>query len=66
MGKEDGGLAKHSTQCSQGIDWKNSKIVTTERIWKQKKVRKGIESEKLKLKGKFLSIIMITQKTGKQ
>ena len=52
MGKEDGGLAKHSTQCSQGIDWKNSKIVTTERIWKQRKVREGIESEKLKLKGK--------------
>ena len=52
IGKEDGGLAKHSTQCSQGIDWKNSKIVTTERIWKQRKVREGIESEKLKLKGK--------------
>ena len=52
MEKEDGGLAKHSTQCSQGIDWKNSKIVTTERIWKQRKVREGIESEKLRLKGK--------------
>ena len=52
MVKEDGGLAKHSTQCSQGIDWKNSKIITTERISKQRKVREGIESEKLKLKGK--------------
>ena len=26
MGKEDGGLAKHSTKCSQGIDWKISCI----------------------------------------
>ena len=52
MEKEDGGLGKLSTECSQGIDWKNSKIVTTERIWKQRKVREGIESEKLRLKGK--------------
>ena len=52
MGKEDGGFTKHSTQCSKEIDWKNSKIKTTERILKQRKVREGIESEKLKLKGK--------------
>ena len=52
MGKEDGGLAEHNTQYSQGIDWENSKIITTERIWKQRKVREGIEYEKLKLKGK--------------
>ena len=38
MGKEDGGLAKHSTQCSQGIDWENTKIVTTERIWKKERL----------------------------
>ena len=29
MGKEDGGIARHSTQCSQGIDWKESKVVVT-------------------------------------
>ena len=52
MGKKGGGLAKHSTQCFHGIDWKNSKIITTERIWKQRKVREGTESENLKLKGK--------------
>ena len=34
MGKEDLGLAKHSTQCSLGMDWKKLKIITTERIWK--------------------------------
>ena len=22
MGKEDGGIARHSTQCSKDIDWK--------------------------------------------
>ena len=33
---------------------KKSKVITTERIWKQRKVREGIESEKLKLKGKNL------------
>ena len=26
MGKEDGGIARHSTQCSQGINWKKSKV----------------------------------------
>ena len=52
MGKEDGGLARHSTQCSMGIDWKKSKIITTEGKIKQRKIREGIESEKLKLKGK--------------
>ena len=36
------------------------------KIWKQRKVREGIESEKLKLKGKILLTIMNTQKTGKQ
>ena len=54
MGKEDGGIARHSTQCSQSVDWKKSKIIATETGWKQRKVREGIESEKLKLKGKTL------------
>ena len=31
MGKEDGRIVRHSTQCSQGIDWKKSKVVVTER-----------------------------------
>ena len=52
MGKEDGELAKHNTQCSRGIDWKNLKTATSERVWKQRNVREGIESEKLKLKVK--------------
>ena len=49
---EDGGIARHNTQCSQGIDWKKSKFAVTERNTKQRKVRKGIKSEKLKFSGK--------------
>ena len=52
MGKEDGGIARHSTQCSKDIDWKKSKVICTEKGFKQRKVREGVESEKLKLKGK--------------
>ena len=54
MGKEDGGLARHSSQCLMGIDWKKSKIITTEGKIKQRKIREGIESEKLQLTGKTL------------
>ena len=65
MGKEDGGLARHSTQCSMGIDWKKSKIITTEGKIKQRKIREGIESEKLKLKGKTPLNNYEHQKIGK-
>ena len=54
MGKEGGGIARHSTQCSQSLDWKKSKIIATETGWRQRKVREGIESEELKLEGKTL------------
>ena len=52
MGKEDGGIARHSTQCSKDINWKKSKVIFTEKGSKQRKVREGAESEKLKSKGK--------------
>ena len=26
MGKEDGGLARHSVDCKEGIDWKNTRV----------------------------------------
>ena len=42
MGKEDGGIARHSTECSQGINWKKSKVIATEKRIKYK-VREGIE-----------------------
>ena len=31
MGKEDGGIARHSTQCSKDIDWKNLKLYVQRR-----------------------------------
>ena len=52
MGKEYGGIARHSIQWSQGMDWKKSKVVVTERNTKQRKVREGIELEKIKIRDK--------------
>ena len=41
MGKEDRGLAKHSTQYSQAIHWKNSKIITKERIGNKERLERA-------------------------
>ena len=46
MGKVDLGIARHNNQCSQGIDWKKSKVVVSERNTKQRKVEEGIESDR--------------------
>ena len=44
MGKDDGGIAKHSVECEQEIDWTNSKVIGTEMNTKKRKVLEGIES----------------------
>ena len=46
MGKEDGGLAKHSVyiECTRGIDWEDARILGVENRLRQTKVREGIES----------------------
>jgi hypothetical protein len=44
MGKEGGGLARHSVDCESGIDWDKARVIRTENGLKQRKVRKGIES----------------------
>ena len=44
MGKEDGGLARQSVECTKGIDWKNACILGVENWLKQRKLREGIES----------------------
>ena len=44
MGKEDGGLARHTMECQSGVDGENAEIVATERGLKQRKVLEGIES----------------------
>ena len=30
MGKEDGGLARHSVECTEGIDWENTRVLKSE------------------------------------
>ncbi len=44
MGKEDGGLARHSVNCLSEVDWKNTSIVSKECSLRQRKVKEGIES----------------------
>ena len=44
MGKEDGGLARYSVECTGNIDWEGAKIVGRETGLRQRKVREGIES----------------------
>ena len=44
MGKEDGGLARHSVECTRGIDWENARILGIENRLRQRNVREGIES----------------------
>ena len=44
MGKEDEGLARHSVECTRGIDWENACILEVENRLRQRKVREGIES----------------------
>ena len=64
MGKGDRGIARHNTQCSQGIDWKKSKVAVLEINTEHRKVREGIKSEKFKFRGKHPSTITIIQTTG--
>ena len=52
MGKEDGGIARHSTQYSKDIDWKKSKVICTEKGFEQRKVREGVESESFSIKSR--------------
>ena len=44
MGKEDGGLARHSVECTEGIDWENTRVLKSEHRVRQRKVIEGIES----------------------
>ena len=44
MGKEVGGLAKHSVECKRNIDWENTCKLGGEDRLRPRKVREGIES----------------------
>ena len=52
MNDGDGGLARHSTECSHGINWEQSKIVGKERNTTQRKMLEGVETIKQKYKGR--------------
>ena len=43
MGKEDGGLARHTTECQSDVDWGNAEIVRSkgERIKTKKNSRRN-------------------------
>ena len=44
IGKEDGGLARHSVECLSGIDWEKTIVVMNEYGLRQRKVKEGIVS----------------------
>jgi hypothetical protein len=52
MNEGDGGLARHSTECPQGIDWERSRIVGKEQNTTKRKMLEGVETIKQKLKGR--------------
>jgi hypothetical protein len=54
MGTEDGGLARHATGCEAGVDWDNSKILTIERGYVERKVREAIESVRIRHTGQAI------------
>ena len=51
MNDGDGGLAKHASFCTKGINWEGARIVARESKWTQRKFLEGIETIKEKNKG---------------
>ena len=51
MNTGDGGLAKHATVCTHGIDWENAKVIGSEPRWTQRKYLEGVESLRERTKG---------------
>jgi hypothetical protein len=52
MNEQDGGLAKHSTECGEGINWEGSRIMGRENGRTQRKMLEGVETIKQKGMGK--------------
>ena len=50
-GKEDGGIARHSNQCSKDINWKKLKFCKQKRNLNNEKLGKESNRKKLRLKG---------------
>ena len=36
MGKKDGGLARHSSDCKKGIDWETSRVLGVENMLRER------------------------------
>ena len=53
MNAGDGGLAKHSVECPEGIDWNAAKITGRESGTMQRKMLEGVESLKDKYRGRM-------------
>ena len=53
MNAGDGGLAKHSVECSEGINWEAAKITGRENGTMQRKMLEGVESLKEKYRGRI-------------
>ena len=51
MEKEDGGLARHSTECNEEINWKEAMIVNSEKKMRQSKALEGIASPREQHRG---------------
>ena len=47
----DDGLARHTTECTLGIDWDQSKIVGQEQDTTQRKMFEGVETIKKEVQG---------------
>ena len=52
MNAGDGGLARHSVECPEGIDWDAAKITGRESGSMQRKMLEGVESVKEKYRGR--------------
>jgi len=52
MNENDGGLARHSSECTQGINWAEARIVGREEGTIQRKMLEGVETMKQKARGK--------------
>ena len=51
MNDGDGGLAKHAATCPQGINWREAKVIGSEKRWTQRTYLEGIETLRLKNQG---------------
>ena len=52
MIEQDGGLAKRSTECGEGINWEGSRIIERENGRAQRKMLEGVETIKQKGMGR--------------